>query len=342
MRSRALAWRVGLFALGGLMLAALAVSVVGGRWFAPAERAAMRFETSVYGLQVGAPVVLRGVRIGQVASIGLEPAGPQGAAIPVVAEFDRALLLGLLGPEAPERGAAMPVLLQQGLVARLATQSLLTGLLYVDLDFDPGRRAAPPAVVDGRLPLIPTAPTRLQTLQAQLEGIDLGQLARDLAGVAAAARQLLAEPGTQSAPTRLGDAATALQALAARIEREVGPLAAQTRATLAAAEQSLGSVGPAAGRVGEMASRVEAAASEVQSLAAAGRPLAAEMQRAADELARSAATLREAAAEDSALRLHADRALQDVARAARSLRELGETLERNPDAFWRGRDEATR
>jgi paraquat-inducible protein B len=66
------------------------------------------------------------------------------------------------------------------------------------------------------------------------------------------------------------------------------------------------------------------------------------MQRAADELARSAATLREAAAEDSALRLHADRALQDVARAARSLRELGETLERNPDAFWRGRDEATR
>ena len=41
----------------------------------------------------------------------------------------------------------------------------------------------------------------------------------------------------------------------------------------------------------------------------------------------AAVTLREAAADDSALRLNADRALQDVARAARALRELGELLE---------------
>ena len=61
------------------------------------------------------------------------------------------------------------------------------------------------------------------------------------------------------------------------------------------------------------------------------------MQRAAAALGQAADTLREAAADDSALRLNADRALQDVARAARALRELGELLERQPDALLRGR-----
>jgi paraquat-inducible protein B len=61
------------------------------------------------------------------------------------------------------------------------------------------------------------------------------------------------------------------------------------------------------------------------------------VKRAAAALGQAADTLRTAAADDSALRLNADRALQDVARAARALRELGELLERQPDALLRGR-----
>ena len=338
--------RVGLFTLAGMALLVLATVLVGGRWFAATESATMRFDSSVYGLQIGAPVVLRGVRVGQVTRIVLAPAGPQGLEMPVTAEFDRALLAGVLGPAAPERGALMPALIRQGLVARLATQSLLTGLLYVDLDLDSARAAglAPAPAADTAMPAIPTERTQLQTLQAQLQALDLQQIGHDLAAVAASTRELLADPQARQALVHTAEAAQALKALAQRLDRELGPLAHAADSTLAESRRALQQLAPAAqqvaaaaSQVGGAAAQMGSAAAQVQGLAAAGTPLVADLRQTATELGRSAATLREAAAEDSALRLNADRALQDLARAARSLGELGDLLERHPDALLRGR-----
>lgn len=338
---RPAAWRVGAFALAGLALVALAVLLLGGNWFAASERGVMRFDRSVYGLQVGAPVVLRGVRVGQVTAVRLAPAGPHGLAMPVTAEFDRALLHDVLGHQAPAAGAALPALVSRGLVARLATQSLLTGLLYVDLDIDPARAmataGAPASGAAGSLPVIPTEATRLQTLQSQLEGLDLAQIGRDLSAVAASTRQLLAGPEAALLLARSTQAAASVQQLALTMQREVGPLARSLEATLAESRRAVQQIAPAAQQLTAAAVQVGAAASQAQGLAAAGLPMVAEVQRMSAELGQAAAVLREAAAEDSALRLNADRALQDVARAARSLRELGELLERHPDALLRGR-----
>ena len=351
------AWRVGALALAGIVLLGLAVAAVGGQWFSPRDRAVMHFERSVYGLNVGAPVVLRGVRVGQVTAVGLAPAGAGGLAMPVTAEFDRALLRDVLGADAPASGAALPLLIQRGLVARLATQSLLTGLLYVDLDLQPGRSmaaapaapaapaaaaaAAAPAAAGAALPAIPTEATRLQTLQAQLEGLDLAQIGRDLAVVAASARQLLAGPEAQLLLRRSADAAGQLQQLAQALQQQLPPLARSAEATLADTRRHLATLAPAVaqatGQVGTAAQQVAAAASQAQALAQAGLPMVAEVQRASLALGQAAGALREAAADDSALRLNADRALQDVAGAARALRELGELLQRQPDALLRGR-----
>ena len=342
MNPRAL--RLGLFALLGLGLGVLAVVLLGGRWLTASEVAEMRFERSVYGLQVGAPVVLRGVRVGQVTAVGLAPAGPGGLAMPVTAELDRSLLQGLLGATHSAGSPAVPALLQQGLVARLSTQSLLTGLLYVDLDLVPGR-AVPAAAPAGALLAIPTEATRLQTLQAQLEGLDLAQIGRDLAAVAGSARQLLGGPEARQLLQRSADAAAQLQQLAQALQQQLPPLARSAEATLADTRRTLAQLAPAVaqatGQVGTAAQQVGAAASQAQALAQglsqAAPPALAEVQRAAAALGQAAVTLREAAADDSALRLNADRALQDVARAARALRELGELLERQPDALLRGR-----
>lgn len=336
-----MAWRVGALALAGIVLLGLAIAAVGGQWFSPRERALMRFERSVYGLNVGAPVVLRGVRIGQVTAVGLAPAGPTGLAMPVTAEFDRALLRDLLGADAPADGPALPLLVGRGLVARLATQSLLTGLLYVDLDLVPGRTHQPVAAATAGLAAIPTEATRLQTLQSQLEGLDLAQLGQDLAAVAGAARQLLAGPEAAQLLQRSAAAAGQLQQLAQALSRDLPPLARSAEATLADARRGVATLaqagGQVAGQVGLAAQQVGAAASQARALAEAGAPALAAVQQAAQALGQAAGSLREAAAEDSNLRLHADRALQDVARAARALRELGELLERQPDALLRGR-----
>lgn len=362
---RLVAWRVGLFALLGLALLAVSVVLTTGGWFSATERAVMRFDSSVFGLQAGAPVVFRGVRVGQVTAIGFAPGAPgrsadqatagpaartDALAVPVTAEFDRELLhqlqaaAGVAVPGATSKDSVGPndavkALVARGLVARLALQSLLTGQLYVDLAFDDARvsvQAATNASPSG-LPLIPTAATRLQTLQAQLEGLDLAQIGRDVAAVAASARQLLDGPEPARALARTADAAVALETLALRLERDIAPLARAAQGSLTESQRAFQELGTGARQFGQAAQQVADAASQVQALARDGTPVLVEVQRAAAELGRAAASLRAVAGEDSTLRGEAERALQDVSRAARALREVGETLERHPDALLRGR-----
>lgn len=343
---KAAAWRVGLFTLAGLALSVLAVVWVGGRWFAATEQAVMRFDRSVFGLQVGAPVVFRGVRVGQVSAFGLTPVGPQDVVIAVTATFDRMLLLDLIAPTsgAPGRSeSVLATLVQRGLVARLAMQSLLTGQLYVDLNLDPARTAAAGAPLNSAgLPVIPTTPTRLDTLQAQLEGLDLGQIGRDLAALAQSARQLMAGPEPARALTRTADAAQAIERLAGRVEQELLPLGGNTRETLAETRRTLQQLGQAGAQVGTAASAIQAQTRALAGALTAGlndgaMPLLVDLRRTADALTQAASALRQAAAEDSSLRLGADRTLQDVSRAARSLRSLSDTLEQHPELLLRGR-----
>lgn len=341
------AWRVGLFALVGVALFAVALVLLGGQWFVRTEQARMRFAVSVWGLQPGAPVVFRGVRVGQVTGIGLAPPGPQGPLLPVTVELERELLQGLLPVAAAPTEPVVPALVAQGLVARLASQSLLTGLLYVELDLTPrgGRPMPAPEDTTAGPPLIPTEPTRLQSLQAQLEGFDLAGLGADLREVAASLRILLAEPRARQSLARAGDAATALQALAVRLERELPPLLQEARGAVGEGRQAMtGQVLPGWQRALEA---IAVAAGEVEGLARAARPAVggaqdafAEARGAAAELARASNALRQAVGEEAPLRIGAERAFEDVSRAARALRELAELLERQPDALLRGRRQA--
>jgi paraquat-inducible protein B len=362
------AWRVGLFTLVGLGLLALAVVLAGGHFFVARERALMRFASSVYGLQAGAAVVFRGVRVGQITAVELAPAAPGAVAIPVTAEFERAALRSLLGDAATEversGSKLVTALVARGLVARLATQSLLTGQLYVDLDIEPartGRPAAPGAAASASpaapgapaapdLPVIPTAPSQLQSLQAQLEGLDLGQIGRDLAAITASLRQLLAGPEPGRLLARAADAAQSLRQLAERLEREVGPLSRAAQGAFGEGQRAAVAVGQGASQLArsadQMAGQVAAAASQLQGqvgvLSGAGVAALAQVQRSADAVAQAAEALRSVAGDGSALRVGSERALADVSKAARALRELAEMLERHPEALLRGRAEAPR
>jgi paraquat-inducible protein B len=339
--TRSQPWRVGAFVVGGLALLVVAIAaVLGGQVFTRHDRVVMHFGGSVYGLQIGAPVVFRGVRIGSVASIGLAHDAASGrVAIPVVAELDRGAVHDLQGGPGGNPALPLAALVQRGLVARLSTQSLLTGLLYVDLDLRPElarTAAAPRPAVAGAPQEIPTLPTAFQALQAQLEGIDLGALARDVAAVAAATRQFVAGPQLRQGLEDLGRLTAELRQLTARLDRRVDPLAH-------AAQRALDGTGRAAERIGGAADQLGAAAQRIDALAAPGAPLAAGLgaiQTAADELAKTAVALRTATGDDAALVQHIDRAAQDVQRAARAVRELAEQLERQPESLLRGRPAA--
>ena len=144
MKRKASATLIGTFVVAGIALIATAIiALAGNNLFTPKERTVMYFSGSVYGLQVGAPVVFRGVRVGSVESIQVSyDRNTDAFSIPVVAVLDSDAVRGLDGKQAdagsdPE--LALPALVKRGLNAQLSMQSLLTGQLYVDLDLRPRR-----------------------------------------------------------------------------------------------------------------------------------------------------------------------------------------------------------
>ena len=332
MTRRPHAVRVGLFAVGGLALLLVAlVAVFGARVFKPSERAVMEFTGSVYGLQLGSAVVFRGVRVGTVRTIDVASEGGRFA-LPVVAELDSDKLQLISSVKGDE---ALVTLVQQGLTAQLATQSLLTGQLYVDLDL---RGTGKPVERDaaGRV-RIPTTLTRFQSLQEQLDRVDVNRMSADLAATLAAARGLVGGPEIKQTLAELAQASAALARLAATMDKRLPALADAAKGTLQRAGDASGRVATAADRVSSASDRVGTAAERAQTLLTPGSPLMISVQQAADELGRSAAALRSATAEDSASMQSVQRAMGDVSRAARAVRELADQIEQQPQSLIRGR-----
>lgn len=344
--SRPAAARVGLFVVLGLATLVAAVLWVGRDAWRPTERVQMRFEGSVWGLQPGAPVVLRGVRVGQVRSIALDGAG---TGVPVQAELDRGALAPLLPGTAADAPLA-PQLVQRGLVATLSTQSLLTGLLYVDLSLDPARAsatgvAAAPTSAAAERQQATTIPTRAGTLaavQSQLAALDLPAIAADIGAVAAAMRRVMTTPEADQALARASRAAAALQALAAQLQQDWKPLSRQAGAVLGDSQAALRQLGPALGEaVNEAAGAARALAATAErldQLGADGTQTLQALRSAGEALAEASRQIASIASADAPLAQDTQRAMSELARAARSLRELSELLQQHPNALLRGRE----
>lgn len=157
---------VGGFVIGAIALIVIGLLVFGGTgWFVDRAKFVSYFPGSVKGLQVGAPVDFRGVTIGQVTEIRVQYDPQQvSARIPVIMELD-ATQIEVAGREGVGTQRIDPEqLIEAGFRAQLQSQSLLTGLLFVNLDFYPGAQAR---LVGGDEPYpeIPTIPSDLEQLQ---------------------------------------------------------------------------------------------------------------------------------------------------------------------------------
>ena len=351
MKRHANATLIGAFVVVGLALVAAGViAAAGGKLFTRTEQAVMHFNGSIYGLQVGAPVVLRGVRVGSVASIGLvfDPA-TGGFLIPVVASLERDVIRSLPGPAAAGAAAGadassdltLPALVARGLRAQLSMQSLLTGQLYIDLDLRPGGAARLHAggtgSGNGGRVEIPTSSTAIQNLKEQLEGLDMRRLLDDVSAIASSARAVVAGPELKQAMGDLTQITGQVRRLTDALARRVDPLAQAAQTTLTDGQRTMGRLSDAADRVGDAARRVAGSADRVGALAAPDSALLQRVQQTADELARSAAALRSQTSEGAPLVQNLTRALQDVSQASRAVRELADLLARQPDALLRGR-----
>lgn len=330
---------LGLFVLAGLALVFVTLfSIAGGELFTRKERVVMYFGGSIYGLQVGAPVVFRGVRLGSVITIGLAQDKARGdVAIPVVAELDREMIRNVGGSgDASDPSRTMKALVERGLRAELAMQSLLTNQLYIDLDFQPDKPARLVAIERSETQ-IPTVATAIQELRAQIDGINVRQLLDDVSTIASSARQAFTGPELAQGLKDLAALSANLKRVSEKLDRQVDPLANATQATLAEARQAVRQLGEAAETAGASASAVAGSVARVSGAFGPDAPLLKSVQAAAEELSRSAAALRQAGQDDAALMQNIQRALQDLSRASRAVRQLADTIDEHPEALIRGR-----
>ncbi|MGY6273742.1 PqiB family protein [Achromobacter denitrificans] len=237
----------------------------------------MRFDQSVRGLAVGAPIDSYGATIGQVDTIGLELDRSTNRFYAVVGAT---LYLERLGAktvgeireysgsslEHPS-GKLLTAMIEHGLRAQLRIGNLLTGQLYVAMAVFPD--AEPVSFKMEATPEIPTVPNNLDQLQQQINSIlvKLDRVPFDALG------------------TELNNVLRGTASLVRQLDTRLAP---QAQAMLRQAGRSLAAVGGVL-------------------------------------------------SPDADLPVNAGAALQELARAARSLRELADYLQAYPDALLRGR-----
>lgn len=215
----------------------------------PAVELLMHFGQSVRGLSNGAPIDFHGVSFGVVKSIELQ--------------FDqqkKEFYTDVIADVYPERlGAAMKSMralesstqtsagqmwqrmVERGLRAQLRAGNLITGQLFIALEFV--KNAGPAPFDPAARPLvIPTAPGSMEQLQEQLQSIvhkldeiPFGDIGKNLNGTLKNASELLAQLDRELAPeakATLRDAQHALQSLDQSVASQDAPLQQDARRTL--------------------------------------------------------------------------------------------------------------
>jgi len=332
---RASPFVIGAFVVGAIAILVVALIALPGRhWFSKQpERVVMFFSGSVFGLQKGAPIVFRGVRIGDVTDISLHYDDKTDSfAIPVLAELDADAVRGLDGRMGNDDiGHALPTLITRGLSAQLGTQSLLTGQLYVDLDFRTKPRGRTHGGYRGDATEIPTSATAFQALKDQLESVDLRKIVDDLGQIANSARQLIAAPELKQGLKDFAATATHARRLAAQLDRRAVPLTQ-------GAERAFASVDRAGNEVSDTANRLDRTADRANELLDPKGAVVRDLQRAINELAQASASLHEAADSDGPLLQQTERTMRELSQAARALRQLARSLDAQPQQLLLGRE----
>ena len=130
---------IGLFMIVGIMaLIGILIYLMQNKIFAnKGSEVVMFFEESITGLSVGSPVVLKGVKIGEVSKISIK-ADPADLtfSIPVYARMHAKSLLKTKDYNSGRE--VLDALVDKGLRARLISQSYVTGQLMIDLVMLPG------------------------------------------------------------------------------------------------------------------------------------------------------------------------------------------------------------
>ncbi|MGD9175869.1 MAG: MlaD family protein [Desulfobacterales bacterium] len=247
----------------------------------------LKFEGSIRGLTIGAPVEFRGIKIGQV--------------VDIKAVFNEATLtpqIKILIETEPQRWETigdtkldqknqMETLVAKGLRAQLKTGSLLTGQLFIDVDIHPD--AAPTKVLYGeKYAELPTIPTPLQLITyrvdkilSKIETVPIEKISKDLEGTLENLKNITDSAELLQAVQALNQTLQDTRELAQNLNTNVAPA---ITATLDRAQQTLASVEGTLGKDSPLQYELRLAIKELGESARSLRVLLEYLERHPDAL----------------------------------------------------------
>lgn len=240
-------YTIGAFLVGSLVLLISAVLIFGGgQFFKNKAEFVIYFDGALNGLNVGAPVKLQGVQIGTVKEISLE-FDKQFMRIskPVVVEIEPDALKDSSGEPfkaamtLKQRRQNAKKLIDAGLKAQLQTQSLLTGLLYVEFNFFRDK----PVILTGLnykgIPELPSVPTTVEEIKntademlRKFRQLPIDDIIKDLAVTMKEVREIMTSDELKKNRVALGKMLDETEKLVTNLNRNLRPLVNNVNGTV--------------------------------------------------------------------------------------------------------------
>ncbi|THB78652.1 MAG: MCE family protein [Desulfobacteraceae bacterium] len=347
--------------IGGFVVGALTLGIAGILVFGSGDvlkkgyQYVLFFEGSVKGLNVGAPVLFKGVPIGMVTDISIKANMTDGTIhIPVYIEIEptRFEVVGHndLGP-----AQSMQSLIDKGLRASLEIQSIVTGKFIIHLDFHPDT----PIRLQGkekRYTEVPTIKTGLSKWSQKLDEMNFQELVDRLTSMVAGVDAIISSPEAQSllpavhqtvedvrefvnqADNQVTQFGTDLRTLVRNVNTRTAALEERIGRTLAEfeafAQNANTRVDPLVKDFQQLARNLD---DQVEPLLEDIRGTAKSIQGGIETAEPALENASRFIAHDSPVVLEMMQTLKELSAAARSIRVWAEYLERHPEALLQGK-----
>ncbi len=320
---------IGIFVVVAIALVVVAVVVLGsGKFFKQTLKVVCYFEGSVGGLNIGAPVVFRGVRIGSVTDVILRvDTSKLIFTIPVYIEIEPDKF-AVIGVRPKDLGQNLKTYIDRGLRASLETQSIVTGQMQVGLDFKPDKPAKFAEIkFDPKTPEIPTVPTPMQELTKKIEKIPIDEIFEKLNVTIGSINKLVSSPEIVKAIESVSLAVGDVRKLVQNVDNRVGPLASSIEGTVSdygkLARNADSKIDTLSLGLGDTIKEIQKAVSSIE--------------KTLGEVQSTLAQTKQTLSEDSTLSYEITETLGELQRGARSIRLLADGLKRHPESIIWGK-----
>lgn len=331
---------IGAFVVGAIALAVAGILVFGsGKLLSKQARFVMFFGGSLKGLQVGAPVVMQGVKIGEVTDIYV-------MADPATLEFYNPVFVAIdpgkirvAGQETTtwkmrkEEYSDYQALMKKGMKAQLVLQSYVTGQLWIGLGLYPDKPVRLVGMIKD-VPEIPTIPPTLDELEKTIGELPVKQIVWKLDNVITGIDRLVNSPELHRTVVNLEKATGDFDRLVKRVDSQVEPLSSDVRRTLEEANKTLASAQGALAQAEKTLAFKEGVPGQVAENLLATLTSA---RSALDESRKALVAVQDLTSQSAYLGYEAGSTLEQVKSLSRSMRSLTDYLDRHPESLIRGK-----